>query len=259
MSKEIQVNNTKVYINGEGKETIFMIHGWPDTHKVWDKQVDFFKNDFRCVTFTLPGFVRGDKKKYTLEHIIAEIDAIIHAICPNEKVILMVHDWGCIFGYEFAMRNPDKIAKMVGIDIGDANSGDFIKSLSLSAKLMVFAYQMTLAFGYILRWNALHKIMAKALKAPGNQAYVHSGMGLPYAMKWLGVNGGMRKMKQMIPTFPFYYAYGTRKPFLFHSKNWENKIKTDPANKVKPFASNHWVMVDKAEAFNVSVNEWLMQ
>lgn len=39
-----------------------MIHGWPDTHEIWQQQVDFFKNDFTCVTFTLPGFEKGDTK-----------------------------------------------------------------------------------------------------------------------------------------------------------------------------------------------------
>jgi len=24
---------------------------------------------------------------------------------PSRKVILMLHDWGCVFGYQFAMRH----------------------------------------------------------------------------------------------------------------------------------------------------------
>src|SRR5690606_39196599 len=144
MSREIKVLDTQVFINGEGGKTIIMIHGWPDTHEVWNKQVDFFKNDFRCVTFTLPGFAKGGAKKYTLEDIVFEIESIVNTVSPNDKVILMVHDWGCVFGYEYAMRNPEKIDKMIGIDIGDASSKEFINSLSVQAKLMLFTYQMTL-------------------------------------------------------------------------------------------------------------------
>ena len=33
-----------------------MIHGWPDTYRLWDAQVAFFKDRYRCVRFTLPGF-----------------------------------------------------------------------------------------------------------------------------------------------------------------------------------------------------------
>lgn len=259
MSNEIKVLNTKVYINGEGEQTIFMIHGWPDTHEVWKHQVSFFKNNFRCVTFTLPGFERGDNRKYSLEDILFEIDAVINSVCPNEKVILMLHDWGCVFGYEFAMRYPEKIAKMVAIDIGDATSPDFINSLSIPAKLMLFSYQIMLALGYVAKLDSIQKFMANALKARSNMDNIHAGMGLPYAMKWLGINGGMNNMKPIIPTFPFFYAYGTKKPFLFHSVKWETKIKMNPSNHVQAFNSSHWVMVDKADEFNKAVSEWLTQ
>jgi pimeloyl-ACP methyl ester carboxylesterase len=259
MSIETKVLDTQVYINGDGEKTIIMIHGWPDTHEIWDKQVDFFKNDFRCVTFTLPGFSKGDIKKYSLEDVIFEVDAIVNAVSPNDKVILMVHDWGCVFGYEYAMRYPDKIYKMIGIDIGDAASKEFMDSLSISAKLMVFSYQITLALGYLIKSDSIHKTMAKALKAKSNIDNIHSGMGLPYAMKWLGANGGMNNLKPINPTFPFFYAYGTKKPFMFHSKAWETKIKIQPTNEVRAFNSTHWVMVDRADEFNEAVRNWLIQ
>ncbi len=66
MGKTIDVQGTKVYINGEGKSVIVMIHGWPDTHEIWQRQVDFFKRDFTCVTFTLPGFEKNDDGKCIL-------------------------------------------------------------------------------------------------------------------------------------------------------------------------------------------------
>ena len=69
MGKTIDVQGTKVYINGEGKSVIVMIHGWPDTHEVWQKQVGFFKKDFTCVTFTLSGFEKNDDGKYTLDDV----------------------------------------------------------------------------------------------------------------------------------------------------------------------------------------------
>jgi pimeloyl-ACP methyl ester carboxylesterase len=35
------VNNLKVKFDGEGEETLVMIHGWPDSLELWDKQVEF--------------------------------------------------------------------------------------------------------------------------------------------------------------------------------------------------------------------------
>ena len=257
MQKIINVNGTEVYINGESSKTIVFIHGWPDTHEIWQKQVDFFKKDYRCVTFTLPGFEKDDSRKYTLDNIIERIKTIVDTVSPTEKIIMMVHDWGCVFGYEYAMRYPEKIKKMVAIDVGDASSKEFRATLSVKQQLMVFSYQFTLALGWLVKSNFIHKTMAKGLKARCNFDNIHAGMGLPYAMRWLTANGGMQSLKPIEPTFPFFYSYGLKKPFLFQTEKWLNKLKENPASKVQAFNCSHWVMIDKADEFNESVINWL--
>ncbi|QQR99011.1 MAG: alpha/beta hydrolase [Sphingobacteriales bacterium] len=257
MIKTINVQGTEVYIQGQGKDTIVMIHGWPDTHEIWAKQIEYFSPKYTCVTFTLPGFAKNDDTKYSLDTIVDRIKNIIDTVSPESKVILLVHDWGCVFGYEYVIRNPERIAKMIGIDIGDAASKDFANSLSIQAKLMVFAYQFTLAVGWLVKNDFVHKSMAKALKARSNIENIHAGMGLPYAMQWFNVAGGLKKLKVLHPKFPFFYAYAAKKPFQFHSKKWTEELLLNPKNKVQAFNSGHWVMIDKADEFNKSVDEWL--
>src|SRR6478735_2879020 len=41
-----------LHIEGTGPETIVMIHGWPDTYRLWDKQVEHLKDRYRCIRFT---------------------------------------------------------------------------------------------------------------------------------------------------------------------------------------------------------------
>ncbi|MBK9328903.1 MAG: alpha/beta hydrolase [Sphingobacteriales bacterium] len=257
MQKTINVDGTDVHIQGEHGKTILFIHGWPDTHEIWQKQVYFFKKDFRCVTFTLPGFDKRDNGKYTLDDIIHRIRNIADAVSPDSKVILVIHDWGCVFGYEYAMRYPEKIDKMVAIDVGDTSSPGFKKTLTLKSKLMVFSYQFTLALGWLTKSNFVHKAMAKGLKARSNFDNIHAGMGLPYAMRWIGANGGMKALQPVKPTFPFFYIYALRKPFFFQTKNWLDELVKNPDNKVQAFDCGHWVMVDKAAEFNEVVGNWL--
>lgn len=259
MTKTIQVKSTTVYLNGTGENTILMIHGWPDTHEIWSQQVAFFQKEYTCATFTLPGFAKGDDKKYTLQEIIQRIKDVVDAISPDKKIILMVHDWGCVFGYEYAMRYAEKVEKMIAIDVGDASSKEFEKTLPLKAKLMAFSYQFTLALGWLAKSDVVHKGMAKALKARSNMDNIHAGMGLPYAMRWLNVAGGMSKLVQIEPNFPFFYIYATKKPFSFHTEKWLEALRKNASNKVQAFNCSHWVMVDKADEFNESVNNWLKQ
>jgi pimeloyl-ACP methyl ester carboxylesterase len=39
----MQVNDTEVIVEGNGAESVVMIHGWPDTHRLWDAQVETLK------------------------------------------------------------------------------------------------------------------------------------------------------------------------------------------------------------------------
>jgi len=51
------IDGVDVHVAGEGGQSIVMIHGWPDTYRLWDAQAAFFRDRYRCVRFTLPGFV----------------------------------------------------------------------------------------------------------------------------------------------------------------------------------------------------------
>lgn len=256
MSKTINIEGSQVSISGSAKPVIVMLHGWPDTQAVWEAQVKFFSHHYTCVTFNLPGFTKGESRNWTLDAIMDRLHAIVQAVSSEEKVILMVHDWGCVFGYEYAMRHQEKVAAIIGVDIGDAASPEFIKTLKPQELLMIFGYQFTLALGWLAKSDRIHQLMAKALKAPAPTDTIHSGMGLPYAMKWLMAGGGMR-LKNFEFNCPFFFAYGTKKPLMFHSKAWIDRLDADPQHRVEAFKSTHWVMKDQPGQFNDSVLEWL--
>ena len=48
--------DVELLVEGAGERAIVMVHGWPDTHRLWDGQVAALKNRYLCVRFTLPGF-----------------------------------------------------------------------------------------------------------------------------------------------------------------------------------------------------------
>lgn len=262
MKETITVANSQVFIEGSGSQTIVMLHGWPDTHALWRQQIDFFKQDYVCVSFTMPGFSRGDRDDYSKEDVVERIREVVDAVSPHDKVILLVHDWGCLFGYEYAMRYSGRVEKMIGLDVGDADSQALKDSLSIAGKLMVFAYQIILAVSFVIpgvMGDPIARAMARALKARSVPENVHAGMSMPYAMRWFGVNGGLTDLLPVEPEFPFYYGYATEKPMMFHSPQWLDQLLQNPANKVQAFDCSHWLMVDKADELNASLAEWLQR
>ena len=90
----MRVNGVEVLVEGAGRQAVVMIHGWPDTLRLWDGQVAALQDRYRCVRFTLPGFDKNERRKaYTLDELIAFMDEVIERVSPGKPVILMLHDW----------------------------------------------------------------------------------------------------------------------------------------------------------------------
>lgn len=261
MRNEFIVSGIPVYVDGDGPDTLVMLHGWPDTHEIWEQQVQHFKHTHRCVRFTLPGFDDPSTRGFSVSQVVEQILAVVNGVSPNSKVTLMLHDWGCLFGFHFAALHPEKVARVVAVDVGDASSPAFARGLSLRAKLMIVAYQMPLALTWYVKGpvgNYLARAIAKFLRCKAHEDAIHVGMSYPYAMRWTGALGGLKMLAG--PTqlaCPIFYAYGRYKPFQFQSKEWLQQLSVTAGCKAESFKSSHWVMVDCAEQFNSAVSEWL--
>ena len=56
---------------------------------------------------------------------------------------------------------------------------------------------------------------------------------------------------------PMLYSFGQRKPFQFHSRAWADRLIARPGTQVLPFDTGHWVMLQRPQAFNAAVADWL--
>ena len=105
---------------------------------------------------------------------------------------LLVHDWGCFYGYQFAMRHPQLIKRVIGVDIGDAGSRRNVAVMSLKQKFMVVGYQLWLALAWKIGGslgNRMARWMAGQARAPAPAAHIGAQMGYPYAVQWFKVQG----------------------------------------------------------------------
>ncbi len=261
MKKQYNIAGVDVFVEGEGSETIVMIHGWPDTYRIWAKQVNFFKKNYRCVYFTFPGFdVTKPRKAYSLVETTEILREIIDQVSPGQKVNLMLHDWGCFFGYQYYMQYPNRVAKIIGIDIGDATSKAFERSLTPKAKAMIVGYQVPLATAWRIGGVVGKRItvaIAKGLKAHADPQHISSDMTYPYFIRWFGGYGSYKAAVDFKPACPMFYGYARKKPFMFHTEQWANELRAQPQNQVVEFNSGHWVQVEAAEHFNQQVGAWL--
>jgi pimeloyl-ACP methyl ester carboxylesterase len=252
------VDGIEILSQGEGDETIVMIHGWPDTHRLWDAQVQGLKGNYCCVRFTLPGYdVALPPRPFSVEQMVAFFKAVIDHVSPGKPVVVLMHDWGCIYGYQFVARHPELVARVIGVDIGDSNTSAYLKSLSFKAKLMIVAYQWWLALAWKLGGNLGNRMtrhMSRLLRCRADPALIGWQMNYPYYHLW---TGRMREMVRFTPHCPMLYIYGARKPFMFHSPRWLEQIAALPGGAVREFPTGHWIMSHQPDAFTQCIADWL--
>lgn len=257
--QSLQVDGIDVEIHGRGPITLLMLHGWPDTAAVWDPQVRAFSEHVRCVRFTLPGFDRRHPRQaYAIEEIVATIARIADSVAPEQPLALMLHDWGCVFGYHYAQAHPKRVAAILAIDVGDAGSREHLSELPWQAKAGMAAYQLLLAAAWHLPrsvGDAITRRVARWARAPGAEAEIGRHMNYPYHVQW--TRGYSRR--PFVPHCPMLFAWGSRKPFMFHSQAWLKTLAERPGCTERAFPNGHWLATQAPDTFNRFALEWLLQ
>lgn len=263
----IEVENLAVTIEGEGPVVVFL-HGWPDSPALWNGTVAALSDRYRCVRFALPGYdLAKPPRPVSVDEMCRLVGAVVDAVSPGEPVTLVLHDWGCFFGYEYAARHPARVTRVVGADIGDTNSGAYLSALSAKEKLYIAGYQLWLAISWKLgTWwpglaDRLTRFMARTIGCRTEPSAIGWQMNYPYAMQWFKAFGGLRGVarvdKVFGPRIPILFFYGRRKPFMFHSKRWLAALEKTPGSAVRGLDAGHWLMLQKPAEFNGAVRQWL--
>ena len=257
----LRIHDSGLEVTGSGTQALLMLHGWPDTLALWDGTVAALQHRYRCARLTLPGFESGPKA-VSLDAMCSFLLQVTDQVSPGKPITLLLHDWGCAFGYEFAMRYPERVARVIALDIGDHNAPALAQEWGLREKLAAAAYQVWLALAWKIGGmvgTGMTRFMARALRAPAPPACITHRMNYPYAMRWFGSAGGFAKAAQVDLSMPLLYVYGTRKPFMFHSKVWIEQVTHTRGNAVLALPCGHWLMLDQAQAFHAAVLQWLAQ
>ena len=109
-----------IYIGDEGKGfPLVLVHGFLGSSKMWEPQIDFFKDRFRVITPDLPGFGKSNEVK---SHNSIQSIANLLLNCLEEKKIdkfyLLGQSMGGMIVQEMAKKDGDKILKLVCYSTG---------------------------------------------------------------------------------------------------------------------------------------------
>lgn len=117
----VRASNERVVRNGDIElavfeygdptaETVVMVHGWPDSHHLWNGVIPLLTDRFHVVTYDQRGHGATTNPKgfraFALPELAADLREVVRAVSPDRPVHLLAHDWGSIVGWE-AVCEPD--------------------------------------------------------------------------------------------------------------------------------------------------------
>ncbi|TMQ95687.1 SDR family oxidoreductase [Actinomadura soli] len=109
-----------VYEQGDrSRPTVLLVHGYPDTHAVWDEVAGRLAGRFHVVRYDLRGAGASSRpsgrRHYAFEHLMADMRAVLDAVVPGRAVHLAGHDWGSIQAWEAVCTMPERFASFTSI------------------------------------------------------------------------------------------------------------------------------------------------
>jgi pimeloyl-ACP methyl ester carboxylesterase len=114
--------------NPEGP-TLVLVHGWPDSHAVWDGVVPKLADRFRIVRYDNRGVGKTAVPKavsaYTMSCYADDFAAVVDAVAPGQPVHVLAHDWGSAGMWEYLSR-PGASGRVASFTSASGPSADHL-------------------------------------------------------------------------------------------------------------------------------------
>ena len=106
--------------NPEGP-TVVLVHGFPDSHVLWDGVVPLLAGRFRIIRYDNRGVGLSSVPKpvsaYTMERFADDFAAVIGDLSPGRPVHVLAHGWGSVGIWEYLKRPgaSDRVASFTSV------------------------------------------------------------------------------------------------------------------------------------------------
>ena len=103
------------YVDVGNGAPVLLLHGNPTSSWLWRGIIPHVLDENRAIAPDLIGM--GDSEKldnpgsdsYRFVEHRDYLNGLLDQILPDEKVVLVIHDWGSALGFDWARRNPDRV------------------------------------------------------------------------------------------------------------------------------------------------------
>ncbi|HET7664877.1 MAG TPA: alpha/beta fold hydrolase, partial [Mycobacterium sp.] len=101
--------------------TVVLVHGWPDSHVLWDGVAPLLTDRFRVIRYDNRGAGKTSVPKavsaYSMAGYADDFGAVLDAVAPGQPVHVLAHDWGSTGIWEYLSRPAasDRVASFTSV------------------------------------------------------------------------------------------------------------------------------------------------
>ncbi|WP_131823734.1 alpha/beta fold hydrolase, partial [Mycobacterium talmoniae] len=117
-------DGTRIAVYEQGNPdgpVVVLVHGWPDSHVLWDGVVPLLADRFRIIRYDNRGVGESAAPKpissYRMARFADDFAAVIGACSPGAPVHVLAHDWGSTGVWEYLSRPgaDDRVASFTSV------------------------------------------------------------------------------------------------------------------------------------------------
>lgn len=266
-SVTVQVNgiSMNVIVTGEGPD-VLLVHGYPDTHQVWRRQIPLLvAAGYRVIAPDTRGCgeteISANRSDYHVDNLVADLIALLDTL-EIDKVRLVAHDWGAAISWQLAIDHPERVDRYIALSTGHPMA---YRRGGLAQKIKGYytlVFQLPWLPELLLRscnWLGFRLMTG----FPEEQAQWQSQLGRPGRLR-----AGLNYYRANGKIFISGYAANARVPVLGIWSSGDRFLAEGQMRESARFVdasfsyaridnANHWLQLSGAEQFNPVLLDYL--
>jgi pimeloyl-ACP methyl ester carboxylesterase len=265
----MDVNGIDLYVEDTGGDgtAVVLLHGWPDSARLWRHQVAPLREaGYRVIAPDMRGFGRsampGDVAAYALPSAVADVVGILDAL-GIDRCHLVGHDWGAAVAWVFAALHPDRLHTLAALSVPHVAAPRTLRQREMAW------YQLFFQFAGVAEDWIVHDdwaLFRELLRDDGDVDQYIADLSRPGALtaslNWYRANltpqppsaGGPKLPKITVPTMGVWsdgdhYLDGAR---MIASEQFVDA----PWRYEQIAGASHWIPLDAAEELTALLLDW---
>ena len=150
--RSIETNGVTLAVDDRGDgDPVVLLHGFPELAYSWRHQVPaLYDAGFRVISFDQRGYGSSEKPEtvaeYGLEYLVGDVIGVLDRLGIDEAAVVG-HDWGSIVAWTAAVTQPDRITRVVSLNV------PYRGACFGFPTTQVLADQLADRFGYVLMFQ----------------------------------------------------------------------------------------------------------